>query len=434
MKLRLAEEWWKKVRDLPQEDNERCNAVENLANTLGAQGKYTEAEPMHREILAQMRLKLGPDHPCTLKSAANLAVTLVGSGKYASAEATLRELLPVMRRVQGPEHPQTLWLTTNLASVLSSQDKYIDAEAIYREVLPAQRRVLGLEHPITLQSTLSLAATLSNQGNHADAEAIQRDMVAVQRRVLGPNHPDTLTSAMNLAIVVAEQGKHNVAEVLFREVAAARQHTLGPEHPDTLLSTENLAIALERQGKHTDAGAMFREVLAVQCRVLGPDHPHTIKTVASLNRVSQSDNEEVLAATSEHVRLTGGCLCGRHRYTIMATPKYVYYCHCSMCRKASGSIVGAWLTVASESFLLDPSEVPLSVFPSSERFERHFCSVCGSHILFCRRGSQPEYVEVCHGSLDAPEECPPQNHIWTSAQLPFVSLDTHLPSWSTEPK
>jgi hypothetical protein len=149
------------------------------------------------------------------------------------------------------------------------------------------------------------------------------------------------------------------------------------------------------------------------------------------------------------VPLTGGCLCGKHRYAITTAPKYVYYCHCSMCRKASGSVVGAWLTVDVASFKLshatdksnddgdgdhDDSDggEPLAVYASSSRFERHFCSACGSHIMFCRRES-PVFVEVCHGSLDAPQDWPPQNHIWTSAQLPFLTIDTHLPTWAAEP-
>nr|WP_156392488.1 GFA family protein [Rhizobium sp. Root482] len=33
---------------------------------------------------------------------------------------------------------------------------------------------------------------------------------------------------------------------------------------------------------------------------------------------------------------TGGCLCGNRRYRLRKAPAHVGYCHCSMCRKATG--------------------------------------------------------------------------------------------------
>ena len=147
---------------------------------------------------------------------------------------------------------------------------------------------------------------------------------------------------------------------------------------------------------------------------------------------------------------TGGCLCGKVRYAILGEPTYVYYCHCAMCRKASGSVAGTWLTVKVEDFQII-NDVPLSplkstpnasrlspsasshlrTYRSSDRFVRKFCWHCGSHIYFSRvRGAQ--HYEICHGSLDEPQLFPPQNHIWTSASLPYLQLDTHLPSWQEE--
>jgi hypothetical protein len=40
------------------------------------------------------------------------------------------------------------------------------------------------------------------------------------------------------------------------------------------------------------------------------------------------------------MELAGGCLCGAVRFRVTAEPLAAYYCHCSMCRKISGSIYG----------------------------------------------------------------------------------------------
>ena len=146
MHMGLAKTWWRRVRDLPQENMERLAAY----NSLGT--------------------------------------ALLEDGKYARAEAMFRELLSTQRRVLGSEHEQTLVSSNNLALTLSSQGKHTEAEAIHREVLAVRRRVLGPEHPDTLQSTMNLALTLYDQGNHTEAEAINRELLAVQRRLLGPEH------------------------------------------------------------------------------------------------------------------------------------------------------------------------------------------------------------------------------------------------------
>ena len=53
--------------------------MNNLALVLRIQGKYEEAEEMHRRALELKEKVLGPEHPSTLTSMNNLAVVLEGS-------------------------------------------------------------------------------------------------------------------------------------------------------------------------------------------------------------------------------------------------------------------------------------------------------------------------------------------------------------------
>jgi predicted ABC-class ATPase len=65
------------------------------------------------------RRVLGDERPCTLTSASNLASSLYGQGKYAQAERIHREVLGAKRRVLGEEHPEMLTSANNLAQSLS---------------------------------------------------------------------------------------------------------------------------------------------------------------------------------------------------------------------------------------------------------------------------------------------------------------------------
>jgi tetratricopeptide (TPR) repeat protein len=53
---------------------------------LRQQGKYEEAEQMHRQTLDLKKKVLGEEHPSTLGSINNLAEVLRQQGKYEEAE------------------------------------------------------------------------------------------------------------------------------------------------------------------------------------------------------------------------------------------------------------------------------------------------------------------------------------------------------------
>nr|QQZ51761.1 hypothetical protein JKL49_13180 [Phenylobacterium glaciei] len=48
--------------------------------------------------------------------------------------------------------------------------------------------------------------------------------------------------------------------------------------------------------------------------------------------------------------LTGSCLCGARAYEIEGELDGVWMCHCSLCRKASGSVGNAILIVPRIAF------------------------------------------------------------------------------------
>ena len=51
-------------------------SMSNLAKSLRHQGKYAEAEAIHRQTLRLRETVLGKDHPDTLMSMSNLAESL----------------------------------------------------------------------------------------------------------------------------------------------------------------------------------------------------------------------------------------------------------------------------------------------------------------------------------------------------------------------
>jgi Tfp pilus assembly protein PilF len=77
----------------------------------------------------------------------NLALVLDSQGKYEEAEAMHRQTLATSEKVLGHEHPSTLTSMNNLAGVLNSQGKYEEAEVMHRQTLATREKMLRHEHP-----------------------------------------------------------------------------------------------------------------------------------------------------------------------------------------------------------------------------------------------------------------------------------------------
>lgn len=123
--------------------------------------------------------------------------------------------------------------------------------------------------------------------------------------------------------------------------------------------------------------------------------------------------------------LKGHCLCQRVRYEVpFPFMGKVAHCHCSMCRRAAGSIAVTWFTVEKTAFKSVGD--PMTVFKSSDHGERGFCGHCGTPITFWSAHYR-DTVDVTLASLEHPGNIQPDLHIWTATRLPWLKLDTHLP-------
>lgn len=124
----------------------------------------------------------------------------------------------------------------------------------------------------------------------------------------------------------------------------------------------------------------------------------------------------------------GGCLCGDVRYRAEADPVRVVICHCGICRRVSGAPmlcfvhfpVGAFTWVAG-----GPTR-----YRSSANAERGFCPRCGS-TLTMHEPVIGDRVQVTLGSLDHPEAVRPDDHVWTSEQLPWLRIEDDRPRFPT---
>jgi hypothetical protein len=125
---------------------------------------------------------------------------------------------------------------------------------------------------------------------------------------------------------------------------------------------------------------------------------------------------------------TGGCLCGAVRYRASADPVRVVNCHCPTCRRTSGAAFMTFVHFPVEAFRWTSGQP--TRYRSSAAAERGFCAVCGS-TLSMHEAVLADRVQVSLGSLDRPDLVRPDDHVWTSRQLPWLEVVDDLPRFAT---
>lgn len=123
----------------------------------------------------------------------------------------------------------------------------------------------------------------------------------------------------------------------------------------------------------------------------------------------------------------GSCLCGAVKYEIHGDFGAGYFCHCSRCRKASGSAFASSALVATKDFVVVQGDDALKSF-SVNGMHRVFCSHCGSPII-SRRDAMPDAVRVRLGTLDSPLESGPLGHIYTGSKANWFEIHDELPQY-----
>jgi hypothetical protein len=124
--------------------------------------------------------------------------------------------------------------------------------------------------------------------------------------------------------------------------------------------------------------------------------------------------------------LTGSCLCGGVRYEVNGELSAVTNCHCSLCRKMSGSAFSSGASIPASSFCFVAGEDLLKQWESSPGYHRVFCGRCGSPLIK-RKEKDPESIRLRVGTLDSDPGVTMSKHMHVSSKAPWVEIKDGLP-------
>lgn len=125
---------------------------------------------------------------------------------------------------------------------------------------------------------------------------------------------------------------------------------------------------------------------------------------------------------------TGKCLCGTFEYSVAGSLGEVRYCHCSQCRRKSGTAFTANAKIdASQWSLAGPTDL-ITEFEHKPGLYNAFCAKCGTP-LYARSDADPNDIRVRLGGLEGDIDVTITGHVWTSSKAGWYQIEDSIPQY-----
>lgn len=122
----------------------------------------------------------------------------------------------------------------------------------------------------------------------------------------------------------------------------------------------------------------------------------------------------------------GGCTCGHVRYQVTSEPMIVHCCHCRGCQKNSGASFALNALFEADRVELISGEVEGVTVPTPSGTGQVItrCSKCKVAVWsnYNMGGLRERIRFIRVGTLDEPDQFPPDVHIFTCSRQPWVLL------------
>lgn len=123
----------------------KWEVIRRSAQQLQNEGRFAESELLWLSALEEAEI-MGRGNPALVLTLESLAAVYFHQGKFWNAAPVGKRLLAMFHEELGPDHLDVGVVATNLAIIYHEWKKYADAEPMYRLALAIKREKLGESH------------------------------------------------------------------------------------------------------------------------------------------------------------------------------------------------------------------------------------------------------------------------------------------------
>ena len=264
-------------------DARTAKAKKGLAISLARQARYSEAEPLFKELLeraeavgdkrelASMSLNYGhqklltgdyvasaalseravallesaekPDSRALAGALNNLGLAYWRQGRERAAIKAFERTLAIKTKDEGPRSGAVAGTLHNLSQLHQVLDELDVAERYGQEALALEEALYPANHPSIGGTLDALGHVAQKRGDRAKARALYERSITIYERSQRPDHPDLAHTLRHLARLSLEEGKREEALRLYERALALRRKAFGDHHPEVTESWHDLAAA-----------------------------------------------------------------------------------------------------------------------------------------------------------------------------------------------
>jgi len=129
--------------------------------------------------------------------------------------------------------------------------------------------------------------------------------------------------------------------------------------------------------------------------------------------------------------LQGSCLCGNVTLAMPDEFAYMGNCHCSECRKFTGSDYSSAGGIEAVKVRVVTGEEDISVYTKSENTQLAFCRHCGSSLYSLK--PKTGMMNIRLGVLDSIPSNKPSFHIFVADKAPWFDIYDELTQFAQSP-
>lgn len=127
--------------------------------------------------------------------------------------------------------------------------------------------------------------------------------------------------------------------------------------------------------------------------------------------------------------LSGRCLCGAVAYALPDDLAYAGYCHCSDCRRFSGSAFSAFGGIDAARFTITRGADRITRYVKTADTVLGFCSMCGSSLFATKPSTAMVHLRL--GTLDSTPSLTPQTHSFVGSKAEWYLICDGLPQFDS---
>ncbi len=221
---------------------DRLNVAADLGSLENSAGQHAAAVQVLSPLYADLRERLGPDHPLTINTVSELAMAELRQGHFDLTQTWLS-------RLRGSTSAADAWREDH-ASLLQAMawmysGQAAQAEPELRRLLAALLRDEGGVSPSTEPVRRLHAESLLRLGRTAEALAELRLTEANLLKLSRPGHPSIASTRVLLGIAMAREGDVSGARAMWLAASSVLAKELGTTHPTSLAAASYAALLVE---------------------------------------------------------------------------------------------------------------------------------------------------------------------------------------------